>query len=66
MAIGEQFSNDDYQDCWHLVGVGGRRLAPVVAPPVPSISQQLGYHTAPSQHSSVQGTSTDAPPKSTK
>jgi hypothetical protein len=39
----EKFEDQDFKDCWHLTGSGGRRMAALVARRVVDLNDELGF-----------------------
>ena len=42
-AAGARLTNEDYRDCWHLVGLGGKKMARLVAENVVTINREIGF-----------------------
>jgi hypothetical protein len=45
-SAAEAFEDEDFKDCWHLTGSGGKRMASLVAGRVLNLNRELGF----SQH----------------
>jgi hypothetical protein len=38
-----EFNDEDFKDCWHLVGSGGKKMAALVAHEVTDLNRRIGY-----------------------